>query len=228
MTKVPKKKSPAISRAAQRGTTPVASLGEQAYVKLKRMILNRELKAGEQVNVAQLSEQLGLGKNPIHLAAHRLDREGLIEIIPRKGILIRAETLDSFLDLISARQLIEPYLAAEAVDHLEPEVIETLESIIEKGWEHHRNGDRVGSMEIDRLFHQTVYDAAGNDLLAEYAGQLLDRSMRLWFKPVAAAEEAPNIEQLETLLNTMKRGDKEATAAQMKEHIGSIRRKFLE
>lgn len=208
--------------------TAAASLGEQAYVAFKRLILSRELKPGEHVNVARLSERIGLGKNPIHLAAHRLDREGLVEIIPRKGILIRAETLDSFLDLISARQLIEPYLAAEAVDRLTPEVLKRLDALIEKGWALHHGGDRLGGMEVDRLFHQTVYEASGNDLLSEFATQLLDRSMRLWFKPAAPNEEAPNIEQLETLLETMKRGDKEATAAQMKAHIGSIRRKFLE
>lgn len=208
--------------------TAVASLGEQAYVAFKRMILSRELKPGEHVNVAWLSEQIGLGKNPIHLAAHRLDREGLVEIIPRKGILIRAETLDSFLDLISARQLIEPYLAVEAIDHMTPEELKNLEALIEKGRALHQAGDRLGDMEVDRLFHQTVYEASGNSLLSEFAGQLLDRSMRLWFKPTASSEEKPNIEQLAMLLETMKRGDKDATAVQMKAHIGSIRRKFLE
>lgn len=211
-----------------RRETASASLGEQAYVAFKRLILSRELKPGEHVNVARLSERIGLGKNPIHLAAHRLDREGLVEIIPRKGILIRAETLDSFLDLISARQLVEPYLAADAIDHLTPAVLEHLESLIEKGWALHHAGDRLGGMEVDRLFHQAVYEASGNDLLSEFAGQLLDRSMRLWFKPVASSDEKPNIEELEMLLKTMRRGDKDATAAQMKAHIGSIRRKFLE
>src|SRR5690606_32449142 len=100
-----------------------SSLAEQAYVALKRMILNRELQPGERVNVSQLSELVGLGKNPIHLAVHRLDREGLIEIIPRKGILIRSETLDSFLDLISARQLVEPYLMEAAVENITGEAI---------------------------------------------------------------------------------------------------------
>ena len=208
--------------------TAAASLGEQAYVAFKRMILSRELKPGEHVNVARLSELTGLGKNPIHLAAHRLDREGLVEIIPRKGILIRAETLESFLDLISARQLVEPYLAAEAIDHLSPEVLERLEALIEKGWTLHHAGDRLGGMEVDRLFHQAVYEASGNALLSEFAGQLLDRSMRLWFRRAASSDEKPNIEQLETLLETMKRGDKDAAAAQMKAHIGSIRRKFME
>lgn len=206
---------------------PTASLGEQAYVAFKRLILTRDLKPGEHVNVAQLSEQLGLGKNPIHLAAHRLAREGLVEILPRKGILVRAETLDSFLELIAARELVEPYLTAEAVDYLTPEVVERLEALIERGWRLQEAGDRLGAMEVDRLFHQTVYAAANNELLADFAGQLLDRSMRLWFTPAPDSSEPSNMEQLATLLETMKRKDKQATAEQMKAHIGSIRKKFL-
>lgn len=206
---------------------PAASLGEQAYVAFKRLILSRELKPGEHVNVAQLSEQLGLGKNPIHLAAHRLAREGLVEILPRKGILVRAETLDSFLELIAARQLVEPYLAAEAVDYMTPEIFERLDALLEKGWRLQEAGDRLGAMAVDRLFHQTVYEAANNELLAEFAAQLLDRSMRLWFSPAPESNEPSNMAQLETLLDTMKRRDKASTVEQMKAHIGSIRNKFL-
>lgn len=202
-------------------------MGEQAYIAFKRLILNRELKPGEHVNVALLSEQLGLGKNPIHLAAHRLAREGLVEIIPRKGIVIRAETIDSFLELIAARQLVEPYLAAEAVNYMSAEVFERLDSLLQKGWHLQEAGDRLGAMEVDRLFHQAVYESANNTLLAEFACQLLDRSMRLWFAPAPDSTEPSNMEQLSSLLETMKRRDREGTAEQMKAHIGSIQRKFL-
>ena len=122
-----KRPSPSASKRE-----PTAPLGEQAYVAFKRLILTRELKPGEHVNVAQLSEQLGLGKNPIHLAAHRLAREGLVEILPRKGILVRAETLDSFLELIAARELVEPYLTAEAIEYMTPEIFEQLDALVEK------------------------------------------------------------------------------------------------
>lgn len=221
----------ANSKPARKATTPTnaptASLGEQAYVAIKRLILTRELKPGDQVNVAQLSRQLDLGRNPIHLAIHRLNREGLLAIIPRKGILIKAETLDSFLELTESRQLIEPYLTGLAVDRATPELLAKLEQLLETGWERHLAQDRLGSMEVDRLFHQTLYESAGNSILAEFAARLLDRSMRLWFRPVASDTAKPNIAELADLFETIKRGDKDAAIYQMKEHIGSIQRKYL-
>lgn len=191
------------------------------------MLLTHELRPGDSINVAQLCEQLHLGRSPIHLAIHRLNREGLLAVIPRKGILVKAETLESFLELIAARQLVEPHLTVLAMDRLSPELVHKLEQIVATGWEHHRRQDRMGGMEIDRAFHQTLYQSAGNEILSEFAGHLLDRSMRLWYRPAPSDDEAPNVAELEALLATIKKGDKAAAAQMMEAHIGSIRQKFL-
>lgn len=202
-------------------------LGEQAYLAIKKMILENELRPGDQVKTVELSERLSLGRSPIHLALHRLDREGLIEILPRKGILVKGETLDTFLDLIAARELVEPYLTGSAAARVTPELTDTLEDLIAEGWTSHKNGDRQGSMEIDRRFHQALYDAAGNKLLSEFAAQLLDRSMRLWFIPRTGASTQPNVKELEMLLDAVKSGDADRAAQKMLDHVGSIRSKFL-
>lgn len=191
------------------------------------MILENELKPGDQVKTVELSERLSLGRSPIHLALHRLDREGLIEILPRKGILVKGETLHTFLDLIAARELVEPYLTGRAAAGATPELIATLEELIAEGWACHETGDRQGSMEIDRRFHQALYDAAGNKLLSDFAAQLLDRSMRLWFIPRTGISEEPNIKELEMLLAAVKSGDTERASQKMMDHVGSIRSKFL-
>ena len=206
---------------------PAQSLGEQAYVGIKRMILTHELRAGDQINVARLSEQLNLGRSPIHLAIHRLDREGLVDILPRKGIMVKAETLESFLELIAARLLVEPYLTSLATEHATDELLNNLEHLVATGWEHDRRQNRLGGMEIDRLFHQTLYESSGNRILADFAGHLLDRSMRLWFRPASGISERPNVAELEALLNTIRKGDKAAASKMMEDHIGSVRQKFL-
>lgn len=202
-------------------------LGEQAYLGIKKMILENELKAGDHVNVSQLSERLSLGRSPIHLALHRLDQEGLIEILPRKGILVKGETLDSFLDLIAARELVEPFLAAQAAALATPALISSLEELITLGWTCYESGDRQGSMEIDRRFHKALYDAAGNQLLSDFASQLLDRSMLLWFKPSIGGGLQPNVKELEILLEAIKARDPECAAQKMNDHVGSIRNKFI-
>ncbi len=202
-------------------------LADKAYMGIKKMILAHELTPGDHVNVALLCDKLSLGRSPIHLAIHRLDKEGLVEILPRKGILVKAETLDGFRDLIASRQLVEPYLAGLAVEHSTPDLLSKLRRLIEAGKERHASDDRHGAMEIDRLFHQTLYEAANNKLLADFASHLLDRSVRLWFKSPADKNEPTNTSELEILYTAIERGDKAAAVQFMQDHINSIQRKFL-
>ena len=200
-------------------------LGEQAYVAIKRLIMTRALKPGDQINVNQLSQQLGLGRSPIHLAVHRLDREGLVAILPRKGILVKAETLESFIELITARQLVEPCLVKLATERVTPELLARLEQLVATGWNYHHEKNRFGEMEVDRLFHQAIYAYSGNSVLAAFAAQLLDRSMRFWVGPEDPS--APNIAELQSMLDTIRKGDANAAQQMMEAHIGSIRRKIL-
>lgn len=147
--------------------------------------------------------------------------------MPRKGILVRSETLESFFELINARLLVEPYLTEQAVDNITQDQIEKLEALITKGWEHHNNNDRLGSMQVDRLFHQTVYESSGNTILADFASQLLDRSMVLWFRSPGTQAEQPNVAELELLLETIKKKDKLGAIEFMQKHVSSVRNKFL-
>jgi DNA-binding GntR family transcriptional regulator len=223
-------KTPTSPQASPRARTTGSigtSLGEQAYVAIKRMILTGELRAGEQLNVAMLAEKLELGRSPVHMAMHRLDREGLIAIIPRKGILVKAETMESFLELIAARQLVEPHLTGEAMNHMTPDLLAQLDLLVEQGWKHHRESDRLGGMQVDRLFHQTLYDASGNSILSAFAGQLLDRSMVLWFRAPKGDEKRPNVAELESLLAAIKENDRVAAMALMSEHIASVQEKYF-
>ncbi|WP_173025271.1 GntR family transcriptional regulator [Acidovorax sp. SRB_14] len=203
------------------------SLAEQAYVTLKQLVLQHELRAGDQLNIIELSEQLSIGRTPLHMAIHRLAAEGLLEIVPRKGIFVRAETLESFHELLSARLLVEPYLARMASIHADAPLLEELDSIVARAWECHNADDRRGSMTADRLFHQTIYAAAGNAILTTFALSLLDRSMSMWYQPSGSpSQDKPNVLELEEMLSVFKNGTPEEVEASMRTHIETVRDKY--
>jgi DNA-binding GntR family transcriptional regulator len=223
----PKKKTIAPASDALDQILPKVPLGEQAYIIIKKMILDMDLRPGDYISVALLSKRLSLGRSPVHIALHRLDREGLVEILPRKGILVKAETANGFVELVSARLLIEPYLTGLAAERADDELIADLEKLIVAGRKFFRAKDRQGGMHIDRLFHQRIYEASGNKTLTDFAALLLDRSIRLWFIPMFETSiENANITQLEDLCETIKRRDKEGAISKMQAHIGAIRKKF--
>jgi len=210
---------------------PTLSLAEQAYLALKKMVLLHEISAGDQLNLIELSDRLQLGRTPLHMAIHRLAAEGLLEIVPRKGIFVREETLGSFHELLAARLLIEPYLARMAAINSPPGLIKRLEDVVMQAKNYDFAGDRQGSMLADRLFHQTMYAAANNSMLATFASTLLDRSMRLWYQPLsssASKHHKANSLELQAMLDVFKQGQAEAVESSMRHHIETVRKKYLD
>jgi DNA-binding GntR family transcriptional regulator len=150
-----------------------------------------------------------------------------VEIVPRKKIVIRGETVESFVELWNARLLVEPYLTELATARADERLIEELRGFLAIGRKRHRSGDRRGCMEIDRTVHQRVYQASGNRLLADFACLLLDRSMRLWFTPfVGRYEDDRTMDELAALVEAIERRDPAAAGRLMAEHIGSLRGNF--
>ncbi|MDW3118354.1 MAG: GntR family transcriptional regulator [Roseovarius pacificus] len=74
--------------AAKAERTKRVSLKSQAYETLKRRILNCELKPGAAVTVADLAVDLGMGRMPVLQAVERLTLDGLVEVMPRKGVVV--------------------------------------------------------------------------------------------------------------------------------------------
>ncbi len=64
-------------------------LSEKVYHTLKNMILNDELKSGEKLNQQKLAQELGVSRTPILSAFSKLEKEVLVEIIPRKGTFVK-------------------------------------------------------------------------------------------------------------------------------------------
>lgn len=216
-----------VDAAAPRAAGRV-SLSEQAYVAIKQLILRGDIKGGERVTEGMLCERLSLGRNPVHIAVHRLHREGLVEIVPRKNILVRGETIQSFIELWNARLLVEPYLTELAAARADEHLVDELRGLLAVGRKRHRAGDRRGCMEIDRAVHQRIYEASGNRLLADFASVLLDRSMRLWFAPFAGRyeEDDKTMDELAALIEAIEAREPVAARRLMSEHIGSLRAHF--
>ena len=77
------------SRTSRRTADPAdASLTNQAYARLEELIVTLQLAPGEVVSEAALSDKVGIGRTPIREALHRLARERLVTILPRRGIIV--------------------------------------------------------------------------------------------------------------------------------------------
>src|SRR5258706_16306297 len=97
---------PAVGRCsskpgAKRGSDH--SLTDRAYSKLEELIVTLQLAPGEIVSEAALSRQLRIGRTPIREALHRLARERLVNILPRRGLTVSEINLGAQLRLLEVR-----------------------------------------------------------------------------------------------------------------------------
>jgi len=87
---------------------------------------------GAYINEAQVSRELKLGRTPVHHALDRLQLEGLVSVIPRKGVIVQAVSLDAILQIIDLRHLNEPYGVQLAVARATSQDIQAMRQILQE------------------------------------------------------------------------------------------------
>src|SRR5262245_58550011 len=95
------------------------SLRDLAYDAIKHHIITCAFKPGEYLNEAAVCTLLHLGRTPVHQAVDRLRLEGMVEVLPRKGMIVKPVSLHDVLEIIEVRLVNESYcvrLAAERAD----------------------------------------------------------------------------------------------------------------
>ena len=130
---------------------PKGSLGDEAYEAIKWQILTMELAPGTFLNVQELSERLGLGRSPVHYAVHRLQHDGLLEVIQRKGILVRSWSPQAINHVVEARIPLEMAMVRLAAARATEEQLRGLKARLAEGKKLVTAKNRQGLMELDAL-----------------------------------------------------------------------------
>lgn len=204
---------------------PAKSLLDRAYNEIKFRIITCRYRPGEVLSEALISLELKIGRTPIHQAIHRLVMDGLVSIMPRKGVMVRAVSIDEVMEIIGVRLVTECYcarLAADRADDTElqelEDIVETLDKITEK-----RNVEQM--MLLDRKFHDTLARAAKNAVLADVLRNLHERSLRFWFISLRDPDHHRNVlAQHRAIVNALKSREPDAAEAAMRDHILAFQR----
>jgi DNA-binding GntR family transcriptional regulator len=200
------------------------SLQQHAYRELKRRIVTLVYKPGEQINTASICERLKIGRTPVHLAIHRLELEGLIEILPRRGIVVRPIDRAEMMEAIEARLLVEPQIAALAAVRTSEQELADLRVAIDRIAPYLESGDAEKFMDADCEFHRILARAARNRPLAELLNTLHERCMRVYFLSVSSqAHDLKIIGEHEAIYEALSNRDSAAASEAMRRHGESMR-----
>lgn len=158
------------------------SLTDRAYRQLEERIVTLRLAPGEVLSEAALSKQLGIGRTPIREALQRLAREGLVVILPRRGILVAEINVRSQLELLKVRRELERLMsrlcalrAAAAEKRAFAELADAMESAAEAD-------DDVAFMRQDRQLNTMISQCCRNEYALKAMGLTHGLSRRFWYQ----------------------------------------------
>jgi GntR family transcriptional regulator, rspAB operon transcriptional repressor len=154
------------------------SLKEHVYSSLKNDIVSGVLGVGEKLLESQLAERYKVSKTPVREALSILEREGLVEVIPRVGYFTSRITVKDIQDVFELRFIVEGASAALAAMKITPAEIDVLESL-HNGYIPGDNESYRQFLEENTQFHYRVALASGNDRLADSVKVLLEQMQRL-------------------------------------------------
>lgn len=203
---------------------PPPSLRAQAYLEIKRRINRLEYRPGTYLNEAQISRQLNIGRTPVHQALDRLMLEDLVQVIPRKGVVVQSISLDEVLQILEARLVNEVYCIELAVERATNQEIAAMQELLASAEPLTRARDREKLMNLDREFHRLISSAARNSVIANILRALHERSLRFWFIAVGDDLQLRRIaEEHRAIVAAIKQRNRRQAAAAMRAHIESSR-----
>jgi DNA-binding GntR family transcriptional regulator len=208
------------------------TLTDQAYRRIEELIVTLALPPGTVLSEQVLAQRLGIGRTPVREALQRLMRDGLVNILPRRGILVSEINIRTQLRLLEMRREVERLMARAAAERATPvEAAGFLE--IAKGMrDASRRSDDLAFMRLDHALNTLVSQAAKNEFATRAMGLMHGLSRRFWYQHYKEAGDLPlsaklHAELAETI--AQRRADAAAQASdRLIDYIESFARKTID
>lgn len=189
---------------------------------LRRDIYNGHLAPGARLVENDLTERFGVSHIPIREALARLSEEGLIDRIPRRGARVASTDLRTLEEISDVRRLLEQHVVELVQQRWSAEAARELTDIVQTMQQRAASGDAEGVFDLDREFHERLWELSGNSILVGVAAHLRSRINRF----LLAANRALSRQSLRghaashlRLLEAISSGEPERARSEMVAHI---------
>jgi Transcriptional regulators len=204
---------PRIGSGVKPPAPPKPTLMEDAYRQLEEMIVTLEIAPGSVVSEAILSRSLNIGTTPIREALQRLAREHLVQILPRRGVIVTEVDVRQQLQVLEVRRELDRLImrsAARRANAAERQAFTDMADGMRKAVE----ADDVREfLRLDGAFNQRAAAAARNPIAAETVAALHAISRRFWFFHHRDLADMPQTAELHIqVMRAIAAGDENAAA----------------
>ena len=195
-------------------------LRDVVFNTLRQAILRGELKPGERLMEIQLANKLGVSRTPIREAIRKLELEGLVLMIPRKGAEVAEITEKSLRDVLEVRRALEELAVQLACEKITKEEIRELERVAKEFQQVVNSSDITEIAEVDVCFHDIIYTATDNQKLIQLLHNLREQMYRYRVEYLKRDGVFPQlITEHEAIIRHIENNEKEKATEVMCRHI---------
>lgn len=195
------------------------SAQDTSYAWLKRRILQTPREEAAFLTEGQIAEAAGTSRTPVREALLRLESEGYLQRLPRKGVYVPPISDSEVRWLMHAREMVEIWCVDSVMKNSTDELVVRLKEVL--GRQHDLRDDRLTFIDCDRVFHETIVEAAENPVVLSFYGTLRDRQLRTGLAALKSSSHRMDsvLEEHGAIVNGIASGDvvraREAVAAHL-------------
>ena len=156
-----------------------ASLAEQAYRELEEQLVTLKLAPGELVSEKDLMEMAGIGRTPVREAIQRLSVEGLLKVLPRKGLMVTSLRRSDLSQIIEARRVLERLLVVKAAERATADQRQALKVLASRMQA--ADNDLENFFRLDQHLNALLEAACNNRFLVQALTAMHSQCRRLWY-----------------------------------------------
>ncbi len=204
-------------------------LRDVVFNTLRQAILTGELKPGERLMEIHLANRLGVSRTPIREAIRKLELEGLVTMIPRRGAEVAQITEKSLRDVLEVRRALDALCVELACDRINEEELQALSEACDAFEAATKTKDPKKIAQADVAFHDIIVKATNNSRLVQLVNNLSEQMYRYRFEYIKdenCHEQLTKEHQI--LFESLKCKDKETAAKTAKLHIDNQENSIIE
>ena len=195
-------------------------LRDVVFNTLRQAILTGELKPGERLMEIHLAERLGVSRTPIREAIRKLELEGLVTMIPRRGAEVAQITEKSMSDVLEVRRALDALCVELACDRITEEELARLEQACSDFEAAVKTRDNKVIAQADVKLHDIIVQATGNSRLIQLVNNLSEQMYRYRFEYIKDSSRHENlVEEHRMIYESVLHRDKQKAAEASKIHI---------
>jgi len=189
---------------------------------IRDRIIEGKISFNEKVSMRKIAEELDISRTPIREAIRKLETEGLLELLPRRGFIVKTYKTKEIKEIYEVREMLEIKIIKSACECVDNKMIKKLKMInrrLSKLFEKEKK-DVLKIKKLNEDFHFLIYKASGNEIICEIVKNLWYKISGLFIQLFTTKEQGMNTyREHEEIIDALEKKDKKKAEKCLKKHL---------